>query len=59
MNTTYINGIPSNVSPVEAAVFRTRVSTALADLCRREEKDRLAGLIAPLPEPSQHSGLGA
>jgi SpoVK/Ycf46/Vps4 family AAA+-type ATPase len=41
MNTTYIHGIPSNVSPVEAAVFRTRVSTALADLCRREGMEAL------------------
>jgi ATP-dependent 26S proteasome regulatory subunit len=41
MNTTYINGIPSTVSPVEAALFRTRVSTALADLCQRDGVESL------------------
>lgn len=54
MNTTYINGIPSNVSPVEAAVFRTRVATALADLCQREEMESLHLRIGT-GEPPQKS----
>jgi ATP-dependent 26S proteasome regulatory subunit len=58
MNSTYINGIPSNVSPVEAAVFRTRISTALTDLCRREGMESLH-LNIGTGEPECTGGTGS
>ncbi len=41
MNEPYITGLPESVSEVEAAIFRIRVSSALADLREREGMESL------------------
>jgi ATP-dependent 26S proteasome regulatory subunit len=41
MNDLYINGLPESLSAVEKSLFRTRISTALADLCEQEQTDSL------------------
>jgi ATP-dependent 26S proteasome regulatory subunit len=59
MNDQYINGLPENLSEVEAAVFRTRISTALADLREREGVKSLhlrIGAGEPPKEASETKG---
>lgn len=61
MTTPYIHGIPSNVSPVEAAVFRTRVATALMDLCQRDGMESLhlrIGTGEPARKDAPETGTG-
>lgn len=41
MQDLYISGLPENISPVESALFRTRISTALSDLCEQEKAESL------------------
>jgi len=41
MEQLYITGIPENIAPVEAALFRTRISHALSELCEREKTDSI------------------
>lgn len=41
MEELYISGLPESITAVESAIFRTRISTAIADLCEREKTDSL------------------
>lgn len=57
MDSIYINGLPKSISPVEAALFRTRISSALSDLCEQEKPESLHLCIgagtAPVSSPEK------
>jgi ATP-dependent 26S proteasome regulatory subunit len=62
MNNMYINGLPGNISDVEVALFRARISSAMGDLRENGGMDSLhlqIGAGAPLAEPAASTPVNA